>query len=157
MGWGNILSTIAGVAAAPFTGGASLIPSLISAGASVGQAALSSRAEKNAAKQQMAGSQEASQTLSPYNTLGLQSANTLAGLLGLPGLPGGVNGGGAPPTPLYQQPNRAVASTMQGTTTPVESEPRMAVPRRGATLASIRRGPTSGGSSYRANPAGSRF
>ncbi len=157
--WGSILGTLGGLASFAIPGvGPVLGSAILSAGSGIGQGIDSANAEKKAAKQQQQGATNASAALSPYNTLGLQSANTLAGLLGLPGLPGGAGGaGGGSSVPLYQQANRSTPTTMQGTMTPA---PEQAQPRRGATLASVRtRAAQPRTSSYgqHANAAGSRF
>ena len=137
-GWGSILGTLGGLASFAIPGvGPILGSAILSAGSGIGQGIDSMNAEKKAAKQQQAGAANASAALSPYNQLGLQSANTLAGLLGLPGLPGGVGGGAGGPGIATAPINRGVARTMPATATPIGQ----AVPRRGATLASMRMGP----------------
>ncbi len=157
--WGSILGTLGGLASFAIPGvGPALGSAILAAGSSVGQGIDSMNAEKKAAKQQQQGATNASAALSPYNTLGLQSANTLAGLLGLPGLPGGAGGaGGGSSVPLYQQANRATPTTMQGTMTPAPESTGQAMPRRGATLASVRTRAAQPRTSSYANAAGSRF
>ncbi len=143
-GWGSILGTIGGIALAGFTGGAS-----IPIGNAIGSAIDSHSAEKKAAKQQVAGTEQANARLDPYNRLGLQSANTLAGLLGMPALPGGGGMGGPMPQQMPQQGiNRGVASTVMPAVQQVIANRQMQQPRQGATLAMMR--PPSGGavSSY---------
>ena len=138
-GWGSILGTIGGLASFAIPGvGPILGSAILSAGSGIGQSVDSMNAEKKAAKQQQQGAAQASAHLAPYNTLGLQSANTLAGLLGLPGLPDGVGGGvGGSVMGAAQPINRGVPRTMPATATPIGQ----AVPRKGATLASMRMGP----------------
>lgn len=48
MGWLSILGKVAGIAGAPFTGGASLIPTLIGTGAEIAGHALSAKSQANA-------------------------------------------------------------------------------------------------------------
>ncbi len=142
MGWGSILGTIGGLASFAIPGvGPILGSAILSAGSGLGQGIDSMNAEKKAAKQQAAGAAQANTRLDPYNRLGLQSANTLAGLLGMPGinLPPGA-GGMAPLTPQQPQKqgiNRGVLTTLPQAMKTVMNN-RQAQPPRGATLAQMR-------------------
>lgn len=83
MSWRSILTTIGGIVAAPFTGGAS-IPIATAAGAAWEAQHANSEAKKaiQGATDKQVG------VYQPYNQLGLQAGNSLANLLGLAGVPG---------------------------------------------------------------------
>lgn len=83
MGFWSTLAKIGGVAAAPFTGGASLIPTLIGVGGDIAQSVIAHKAEKKGAQQQMDTSRQAAQVYAPFYQQGAGAANTLAGYLGV--------------------------------------------------------------------------
>jgi len=88
-GWLSVLGTIGGAVLAPFTGGLSL-----PIGSALGSAADTARASKKAGGQVAAQGERTAGLYAPYQQLGVQSANTLAGLLGMPG----IDLSGAPPS-----------------------------------------------------------
>lgn len=88
-----------------------MIPSIISAGSSIGQAAIAHRAEGKGQQQLQQGYQQAINTYQPYNQLGIGAANTLAGYLGVPQvdlahLPQGAMPGQATNMPLFAEKMR---------------------------------------------------
>ncbi len=139
MGWGKILGTIGGLASFAIPGvGPVLGSTILSAASGIGGAVDAMQAEKKAANQQVAGATQANARLSPYNTLGLQSANSLAGLLGLPGLGPNAGGGLPPGSPMPAPLTRAVTPAAMD-----QTQPMVPPLKGGATLASMRMGPTS--------------
>lgn len=105
--WGT-LAKIGGVVAAPFTGGLSLIPTAISAGADITGAIIGSKAASKAAEQQQQAAQRAMELqqplfqqaaglYAPYAQQGSQGLSALTSLLGV--------GGGGVGTAIGSAPN----------------------------------------------------
>lgn len=79
MSWRSIITTIGGIVAAPFTGGAS-----IPIAAAAGQAWEAAHAASEAKKSEQGAATQQSNVYAPYQQLGVGAASTLAGLLGIP-------------------------------------------------------------------------
>lgn len=147
---GKIIGPIAGAAAAPFTGGASLMPFLIGTGVQAGTsllgAKMSSGAAKQAAEAQIQGAREAQDFLrqdafqtrnkldelwaygaplsQPYGAAGQGAAGTLQRLL----TPGMAYAPGEASTPPFGGPMRRGPMGLMGPYSPMGMPPRGPIP-----------------------------
>ena len=120
----SIWGTIAGIVAAPFTGGASLIPSLVSAGADIAGAAIGSHAAGNAAQQQQNAAQ---QQLALYQQIYQNQQKNLAPYMAIG--PGALaNLGGLTGQRMNAAPPYTTATSPQGLSGPVSSAPGFTPP-----------------------------